>query len=271
MSGTSMSQASPESRSHADGECLLRGKVIIVTGASSGIGADAARVFTREGAAVLLSARSADRMAALCREWQSGGATASFVAGDISDASQVQALVSAVLERHQRLDGAFNNAGMSQGGGLLADITEERFDELLAVNLKSVWLCLRAQIRAILSSGGPGAIVNTSSVGGVRGDLGISAYMATKHGVIGLTRGAAHDYGDRGIRVNAIAPGTTDTAMIAAWKRREPGIEDRLNALTPMRRAAQPPEVAEAAAWLLSDRASYINGAVLPVDGGMTC
>lgn len=249
---------------------LLQNKVIVITGASTGIGADAARLFTREGARVVLGARSCDRLETLCDEIKLDGGSATYVAGDVSSSTYAQRLVDTALEHYGRLDGGFNNAGISQGGDLLADITEDRFDQLLAVNLKAVWLGMRAQIQAMLAANRPGAIVNTSSVGGVKADRNLSVYLATKHGVIGLTRGAAHDYGDRGIRVNAIAPGTTDTAMIAAWKLREPGVEARLNAMTPMNRAAQPSEVAEAAAWLLSDRASYINGAVLPVDGGMT-
>jgi NAD(P)-dependent dehydrogenase (short-subunit alcohol dehydrogenase family) len=254
----------------AVGAGLLDGKAILVTGASSGIGAEAARVFAREGAAVVLGARSQDRLAELCGELRAGGADATHLAGDVSSACDVQRLVDAALQRHGRLDGAFNNAGISQGGGALADVAEETFDRLVAVNLKGVWLAMRAEIRAMLAAGTAGAIVNTSSVGGLRGGPGLAGYSTTKHGVIGLTRSAAHDYGPHGLRINAIAPGTTDTPMIAAWKRRDPGIEEHLNAATPLGRGAQPSEVAEAAAWLLSDRASYVNGAVLAVDGGMT-
>jgi NAD(P)-dependent dehydrogenase (short-subunit alcohol dehydrogenase family) len=226
---------------------VLTDKVIVITGSSSGIGAAAAHVFAGEGAAVVLGARSEDRLAELCDELRAAGADASYVAGDVSVEADTQRLVDAAVRRHGRLDGAFNNAGISQGGGELADVSEETFDRLLAVNVKGVWLAMRAEIRAMLAAGSRGAIVNTSSVGGIRGGAGLGGYIATKHGVIGLTRGAAHDYLPHRLRINAIAPGTTDTPMIVAWKRRDPGVEERLNAITPLGRGAQPAEVAEAA------------------------
>jgi NAD(P)-dependent dehydrogenase (short-subunit alcohol dehydrogenase family) len=249
---------------------LLASKVVLVTGASSGIGAEAARLFAREGASVVLTARRAERLAEVTGEITGEGGTASYVAADISAADEVERVVDAVLERHGRLDGAFNNAGISQGGAALADVDEQRFDRVIAVNVKGVWLAMRAEIRALLAAGRPGSIVNTSSVGGLRGGAGLGAYSASKHAVIGLTRSAAREYGAYGVRVNAIAPGTTDTPMIAAWKQRESGITERLDAATPLGRGARPSEVAEAAAWLLSDRASYVSGATVPVDGGMT-
>jgi NAD(P)-dependent dehydrogenase (short-subunit alcohol dehydrogenase family) len=250
-------------------EGLLADKVVLVTGASTGIGAQAARLFAREGAQVVLTARTAERLAEVTDEITAVGGAASHIAADIQVESDVDRVVGAVLQRHGRLDGAFNNAGVSQGGTALADLDEERFDHVLAVNVKGVWLAMRAEIRTFLAAGRPGAIVNTSSVGGLRGGPGLGAYSASKHAVIGLTRSAAQEYGRSGIRINALAPGTTDTPMIAAWKRREPGITERLNAATPLGRGAHPSEVAETAAWLLSDRASYVSGATLTVDGGM--
>lgn len=252
------------------GTGLLNDKVVLILGASSGIGADAARVFCEEGAELMLAARSTDRLAELTDTLNQQGHRVDYQACDIANAADVQAIVDTTVSRHGRIDGAFNNAGVSQGGHRLIDLTEDQYDEVMSINLRGIWLALRAQIRAMLQAGQPGAIVNTSSVGGMRGGPNLGAYPATKRGVIALTTIAAHEYGANGIRINAIAPGTTDTPMIAAWKQREPNIAERLNAITPLGRGAEPREVAQAAAWLLSDRASYITGAVLPVDGGMT-
>lgn len=250
---------------------LLADKVIVIVGASSGIGAEAARLFSREGAAVVLGARSEPRLAALCDELNADGGSASYLRCDVGVAEDNVALVDHAVARHGRLDAAFNNAGVpGSGHGRLAELNEHDFDTMLRVNVKGVWLAMRAQIAAFLAAGRGGAIVNTSSVGGLRGAQGLSGYPATKRAVIGLATTAAHDYGADGIRVNAIAPGTTDTDMITAWKRHEPGIAEQLDAMTPLGRGAQPREIAQAAAWLLSDRASYVTGAVLAVDGGMT-
>ena len=160
---------------------------------------------------------------------------------DIGPAADTAALVDNTPARYGRLDGAFNNAGISGGGGgRLADLSEERFDELSRVNFKGIWLAMRAEIPAPLRDPHAGAIVNTSSVGGLRGAPNLSAYPATKRAVIDLTTTAAHDYGRDGLRVNAIASGTTDIDMIAAWKRHDPGIAERLNAITPLGRDAFP-------------------------------
>ncbi|WP_236791079.1 SDR family NAD(P)-dependent oxidoreductase [Amycolatopsis sp. GM8] len=244
---------------------LLAGKVVLVVGASTGIGADAARIFAEEGASVMLAARSADTLAALTEKLAGDGHDVAYTAGDVSVAADVARFVGDTVARFGRLDGAFNNAGINQYGRL-DEVSEVDFDRLMAVNVKGTWLCLREEVRAMDG----GSIVNTSSIGGIRGSTGLGAYQASKHAVIGLTRTAAHDFGPLGIRVNVLAPGPTESPMLKQWRLDDPAaVERRINAV-PLRKAGTPAEVGNAAAWLLSDRASHISGAVLPVDGGFT-
>lgn len=247
---------------------LLEGKVVLLVGASTGIGAEAARVFAREGASVMLAARSDDLLRDLVDELTATGYDAAHVAGDVARGADVARIVDATVTRFGRLDGALNNAAIGQGGRL-DEVSEDDFDRIMAVNVKGVWLCLREQIR-VMRPAGAGAIVNVSSIGGLRGSPGFGAYQATKHAVIGLTRTAAHDNGPEGIRVNAVAPGPILTPMIIKQDGVIPeGVKARI-AATPLRKAGAPAEVAETAAWLLSDRASHISGVVLPIDGGFT-
>ncbi|WP_410667541.1 SDR family NAD(P)-dependent oxidoreductase [Amycolatopsis sp. cmx-4-68] len=244
----------------------LTGKVVLVVGASSGIGADAARVFAEDGASVMLVARTEEPLAKLAAELSDHDVA--YTTGDVSSADSVAAFVAATVARFGRLDGAFNNAAMGQGGRL-DEVPEADFDRIMAVNVRGTWLCLRAEA-GVMARQGFGSIVNVSSIGGLRGSSGMGAYQATKHAVIGLTRTAAHDFGPLGIRVNVLAPGPTETPMLNELRRTIPGGVEARIAATPLRKAGTGAEVGATAAFLLSDRASHLSGVVLPVDGGFT-
>lgn len=247
---------------------LLDGKAVLLIGASTGIGVDAARVFAEEGARLVLSARSGDALESLAAQLRADGAEVRVVPGDITSAADVARMVDETVAAYGRLDGAFNNAAIGQVG-LLHEVTEEEFDRVMAVNVKGMWLCLREELR-VMREQGSGSIVTTSSVGGYKGSTGLGVYQATKHAVIGLTRSAAHDNGPLGIRVNSVAPGPTRTAMTDAMLERDPSAMEKRLAVMPLGKMGTGREVGEAAAWLLSDRSSHTTGMVLPVEGGMT-
>ncbi|MGY5127196.1 SDR family NAD(P)-dependent oxidoreductase [Streptomyces nigrescens] len=248
---------------------LLAGKVAFITGAGRGIGAASARLFAREGARVLLAARTEPQLEAVTEEIRTAGGTAEYVVCDLADPASVRAAVDRSVELYGRLDVAFNNGATGQPPGPMDQLSEADFDHICAVNLKGPWLAMTAEIAAIRATAKHGAIVNTSSVGSLMGNPALPAYGASKRAVNSLTASAAATYGPEGIRVNAIAPGTTLTEMLHEWDEKAPGTIEQLNAQTPLGRAADPDEIAQAAAWLLSDRSSYVTGTVLRVDGGM--
>ena len=248
----------------------LAGKVALITGASQGIGAATARLFAQAGAAVVLASRSAEELAHNVEEIKANGGEAMAVKTDVADAASVESLVKRTAEAYGRLDVAVNNAGIGGGNMPLVEVSEELFDRVIATNLKGVFLGMKYEIPAMLASGG-GAIVNLSSTVGLVGfggpGGGIAPYIASKHGVVGLTKAAALEYAGQHIRVNAIAPGTTRTSVNERWIADEQTWQ-RITGGIPLGRVAEPFEVAEVILWLCSDAASYVTGVTLPVDGG---
>ena len=248
---------------------MVDGKVALVTGAGGGIGRAAALAFAREGGRVVVSDLAGAGGEETARLVADADGEALHVACDVTRPAEVEALVAASVEAFGRLDCAHNNAGVEGAYARTADCGEEDFDRTCAVNLKGVYLCLRAEIAHMLDAGG-GAIVNTASVAGVEGAKNLPAYVASKHGVMGLTRTAALEYATRGVRVNAVCPGPIRTRMLESIMEENPRMEPAMIAAVPMRRLGAPEEIAEAVVWLCSGRASYVTGQGLVVDGGFT-
>lgn len=250
-------------------------KVVLVTGGTSGIGRAAVLAFAHEGARVVIAGRGRERGEAVLRELEESGAEALFVPTDVSRVDQVEALVRETVERFGRLDCAFNNAAVLGDSKPLTEISEDEFDQAVALNLKSVWLCMKAEIRQMLGQGSGGAIVNTSSVNGLGGVAHSSLYAAAKAGVLALTKSAALETAAQGIRVNALVAGGFRTPMLeSVFARLAPddpaSVEAALSQMVPLGRIGRPEEAADAVLWLCSDAASYATGLSLILDGGFT-
>jgi NAD(P)-dependent dehydrogenase (short-subunit alcohol dehydrogenase family) len=246
---------------------ILDGKIALITGAGSGIGRATARIFAREGARLVLADVVEAGGNETLRMITETGADGIFVKCDVANEADVEATVARAVAHFGRLDCAFNNAGIGGAGRLTHEYSLEEWNRVIAINLTGVWLCMRAEIAQMLKQKS-GAIVNTSSIMGLTGAIRVPAYTAAKHGVAGLTKAAALEYARHGLRINAVCPAPIYTPMLMGAFEKRPDMEERYARAEPMKRIGQPEEIGEAVAWLCSDRASYVTGLPMPIDGG---
>jgi len=245
----------------------LEGKVGLVTGGTSGIGRATAVLFAKAGVKVVVAGRREQEGKETIELVHAAGGEGLFVKADVSKPSEVDALIQKAVERFGRLDVAFNNAGIEGVWVPLVRQSEEDWDRTIAINLKGVWLCLKYEIRQMLKQGGGGAIVNMASVTGLIGSVGAGAYSASKHAVIGLTKTAALENAKSGIRINAVCPGVIETPM-GERLFGAPAVHKSVVGLHPIGRFGRPAEIAEAVVWMCSDRASFMTGQSIVLDGG---
>lgn len=247
----------------------LAGKIVLVTGAAGGIGLAAAQALASSGARLMLSDLDPVRGAKVLADFQALGLDARFTPCDVTRADSVAGLIAATVDQFGRIDCAVNNAGVEHRHAKLADHDDDDFDRALAVNLRGVYLCMKHELRQMLTQGG-GVIVNVASVAGLGGAPGLAGYAASKHGVMGLTRSAAIEYARRGIRVNAVCPSFVNTDMVQRMVERNPAMKATLDNASPMKRMGEPEEVGRAIAWLCAEDSSFVNGQGLAIDGGLT-
>jgi NAD(P)-dependent dehydrogenase (short-subunit alcohol dehydrogenase family) len=252
----------------------MEGQVAIVTGAGSGIGHASALALAREGAAVVVADVNVEGGERTVAAISSASGTAVFQKADISVEADVKALVERAVDGFGRLDYAHNNAGVQGALGATAECSLEDWERVVAVNLTGTWLCMKYEIAHMAADGG-GAIVNTASTFGLVGTVGLPGYVATKHAIVGLTKAAALEYAEAGIRINAVCPGVIDTPLLGTLLNELTGghpekAAEQFVAGEPMRRMGKPAEIAEAVLWLCSPAASFVTGIAMPVDGGWT-
>jgi NAD(P)-dependent dehydrogenase (short-subunit alcohol dehydrogenase family) len=246
---------------------IMDGKVALVTGAGSGIGKATALAFAKEGAKVVVCDVDVNSGELTVQDIEAAGGHATFINTDVSKSHDVQAMIEKTIDTYGQLDCAFNNAGIEGSVGVpIAEAEEEVWDKVIDINLKGVWLCMKYELAQMVKQGG-GTIVNTASVAGLVGGSFGGAYHASKHGVVGLSKAAAIEYGNSGIRVNAVCPGVIRTSM-AERVIKDDQHETRVTSLHPLGRLGTADEVAETVVWLCSDSSSFVTGQALAVDGG---
>lgn len=247
----------------------FKDRVVLITGASSGIGAETARAFARDGASVFLVARRTDRGEAVAAGIRESGGEATFYGADMADPGQIAAMVKACVKTYGRLDIAFNNAGISGDFYVETHLhSEKAWDDLLAINLTGVWYCMRHEIPQILKSGG-GAVINMASMAGLKGFAGSSGYAASKFGVIGITKAAALEYAPRGVRINCVCPAIIRSEMADEIFLQTEESRAQADQAHPIGRIGEPEEVASVVTWLASDDASFVLGEAIQIDGGL--
>lgn len=249
---------------------LFENKAALVTGGSGGIGRATALALAKEGAQVLITDINGQGGAETVRLIEAQGGTASYITGDVSNEDEVKTMMDAIVERYGKLDIAVNNAGVGGERKRIQDQSNDSYEQVMNVNVKGVWLCMKHEIPEMLGNETGGVIVNVASVAGLIAAPGLSLYSASKHAVIGLTKSAAIELASRNIRVNAVCPSYTDTAMVGALLEDQPQLTDNIRTASPMRRLGTSAEIAEAIVWLASEKASFVNGVTLATDGGLT-
>ncbi|WP_044199233.1 SDR family NAD(P)-dependent oxidoreductase [Dyadobacter tibetensis] len=244
---------------------LLQNKIALVTGATSGIGESIAILFAAQGAKVVVSGRNHEKGNSVVKKIKEAGGTATFLAAEMSDSLQCKQLIEETVKIYGRLDIACNNAGLVEPLAPVADYPEENWEKVISANLNGVFYCLKYQLKVMLQHGGPCSIINMSSVLGQTGEKGLSSYIASKHGVNGLTKSAALENATNGIRINAVGPAYVETPILAVLPEETRKV---LGSAQPMERLGQPEEIAELVLWLASDKSSFVTGSYYAIDGG---
>ena len=247
---------------------MLTNKIIVVTGGSTGIGRATAQILAAEGAAVIIADLQDGEGANTVGLIEQAGGQAEYHHIDVSDYAQVNGLIATIVERHGALDGAFNNAGIEGPTAKILNVSMAQWERVIRINLTGVFICMKCEIEQMIKQDGGGSIVNTASAAGLIGIPGAASYNASKHGVVGLTKTVTLEYAAHTIRVNAVCPGFIETPMLHRVTDASVKIRDQLIAAIPMKRVAQPSEIGDTVAWLMSEKSTYVTGVALPVDGG---